>query len=59
MDEPRSVDPTNREAMHETEVVIFGWLILFAWLCSILWMTREFFLPPNKEMKEKLPVTRI
>lgn len=60
MDSPRSVDPNSREAMHEAEVLIFGWILLFAWLGSILCMTREYFFEKkHRKWDEKLEVTKI
>jgi hypothetical protein len=60
MDSPRSVDPNSREAVHEAEVLVFGWILLFAWLGSILCMTREYFFEKRqKKLAEKLEVTRI
>lgn len=50
---------SDREATHEIEVLIFGWLLLFSWLCSIICMTRDFFMDQQDEMEDKLIVTRI
>jgi hypothetical protein len=59
MDESR-IDLTTREAAHELEVLIFGWILLFAWLGSIICMTREFFMDrQHDELDEKLLVTKL